>query len=63
MDFGARPVPALPKAGVLIAPYATPSIGLPFVLFYGSMWVVYAYAFGYLILWRMRRPSREKPPV
>lgn len=62
VDFGTRPVPALPKAGVLIAPYATPSIGLPFVLFYGSMWVVYLYAFGYLILWRMRRPSRGKPP-
>lgn len=62
VDFGVRPVPALPKAGVLIAPYATPSIGLPFVLFYGSMWVVYAYAFGYLILWRMRRPSQGKPP-
>ena len=62
VDFGTRPVPALPKAGVLIAPYATPSVGLPFVLFYGSMWVVYLYAFGYLILWRMRRPAQEKPP-
>jgi Ni/Fe-hydrogenase subunit HybB-like protein len=62
VDFGARPAPALPKAGVLIAPYATPSIGLPFVLFYGSMWVVYVYAFGYLILWRMRRSAQEKPP-
>jgi Big-like domain-containing protein len=62
VDFGGRPVPALPKAGILIAPYATPSIGLPFVLFYGSMWVVYLYAFGYLIVWRMRRAPRGKPP-
>jgi Ni/Fe-hydrogenase subunit HybB-like protein len=61
VDFGFRPAPALPRAGVLIAPYATPAIGLPFVIFYGIMWVVYCYAFGYLILWRMRRPKQEKP--
>jgi Ni/Fe-hydrogenase subunit HybB-like protein len=62
VDFGARPAPALPTAGVLITPYATPAIGLPFVLFYGIMWVVYFYAFGYLIFWNMRRAGREKHP-
>jgi hypothetical protein len=61
VDFGFRPAPALPRAGILIAPYATPAIGLPFVIFYGIMWVVYCYAFGYLILWRMRRPKQDKP--
>jgi hypothetical protein len=62
VDFGSRPSPALPAAGVLIAPYATPAIGLPFVIFYGAMWVVYVYVFGYLILWRVRRSGQEKPP-
>jgi Ni/Fe-hydrogenase subunit HybB-like protein len=60
VDFGSRPAPALPRAGVLIAPYATPAIGLPFILFYGTMWVIFFYAFGYLILWRMRRSGKEK---
>lgn len=55
VDFGPRPPAALPEAGVLITPYLTAGIGLPFVLFYGTMWVVLVYAFGYLILWRMRR--------
>jgi len=62
VDFGSRPSPALPAEGILIAPYATPAIGLPFVIFYGTMWVVYLYAFGYLILWRVRRSGQEKPP-
>ncbi|MBZ5528094.1 MAG: polysulfide reductase NrfD [Acidobacteriia bacterium] len=62
VDFGARPAPALPTAGVLIAPYATAAIGLPFVMFYGFMWLVFIYAFGYLILWRMRRSDRDKQP-
>lgn len=55
LDFGARPAPALPRHGVLITPYATPAIGLPFLVFYGTIWLVFLYAFGYLILWRMRR--------
>ncbi|MBI1939972.1 MAG: hypothetical protein HYS33_00535, partial [Acidobacteria bacterium] len=57
VDFGPRPAPALPAEGVLIAPYATPAIGIPFLVFYGIMWVVYVCAFGYLVLWRMRRSS------
>jgi hypothetical protein len=59
VDFGARPAPSLPRAGVLITPYATPTIAVPFLLFYGTMWVAFAYAFGYLILWKMRRLSRD----
>jgi len=55
VDFGARPAPALPQQAVLIAPYAAPAIGLPFLLFYGTMWGVFLYAFGYLVLWQMRR--------
>jgi len=54
VDFGARPTPALPRIGVLITPYATPSIAVPFLLFYGAMWVAFIYAFGYLMLWKMR---------
>lgn len=57
VDFGARPAPSLPRVGVLITPYATSSIAVPFLLFYGTMWVAFVYAFGYLILWKMRRPQ------
>ena len=59
VDFGARPSPSLPTVGVLITPYATPYIAAPFLLFYGAMWVAFIYAFGYLILWKMRRLSQE----
>jgi molybdopterin-containing oxidoreductase family membrane subunit len=54
VNFGERPKPALPKLAVLITPYATPQIELPFVLFYGTMWIAFIYAFGYLVLWKMR---------
>ncbi|MGB9105814.1 MAG: NrfD/PsrC family molybdoenzyme membrane anchor subunit, partial [Terriglobales bacterium] len=57
VNFGERPAPALPHIGVLITPYATAAIAVPFLLFYGAMWVVFAYAFGYLIAWRMRKQS------
>lgn len=57
VDFGARPAPSLPRVGVLITPYATSSIAVPFLLFYGTMWVAFVYAFGYLIFWKMRRLS------
>ena len=60
VDFGSCPPPALPAAGVLITPYWTASIALPFVLFYGIMWGTFIYAFGYLAFWRMRR-SAPKP--
>lgn len=54
VNFGSRPIPTLPKEGVLITPYPTAAIGLPFLLFYGSCWVAFSYAFGYLVYWRMR---------
>ncbi len=63
VDFGARPSASLPKIGVLITPYATPTIALPFLLFYGTMWVAFIYAFGYLILWKMRRLSQDSLPA
>jgi len=47
----------------LITPYATPSIAVPFLLFYGMMWVAFIYAFGYLILWKIRGFSRAADPV
>ncbi len=55
VDFGDRPLPSLPEAGMLITPYATPHIALPFLAFYGTMWVVFVYTFGYMIVWKMRR--------
>jgi hypothetical protein len=44
---------------VLITPYATPYIAVPFLLFYGAMWVAFLYAFGYLILFKMRKLSQK----
>jgi hypothetical protein len=60
VDSSPRPLPALPQAGNLIAPYVTPPIAMPFLLFYGTMWVVFAYAFGYLILWKMRKATKDQ---
>lgn len=57
VDFGPRPAVSLPQAGMLITPYATSAIAAPFFLFYGSMWVAFLYAFGFLIVWKMRRPA------
>lgn len=67
VDFGSRPSPALPAAGVLITPYATPPIAISFLLFYGTMWVVFVYVFGFLILKRLRAadtaPEQSTNPV
>jgi hypothetical protein len=62
VDFGARPAPSLPRVGVLITPYATSYIAAPFLLFYGTMWVAFIYAFGYLILWKIRGFPRAAHP-
>ncbi|MBI2677964.1 MAG: polysulfide reductase NrfD [Candidatus Koribacter versatilis] len=59
VEFGLPPAPGLPRTGVLITPYATPGIGIPFLGFYGFMWVVFTYTFGYLVLYRMRRVRQE----
>jgi hypothetical protein len=63
VDFGPRPLTSLPSTGVLITPYATPSIAVPFLVFYGIMWVAFVYTFGYLILWKMRRVPRDTEPA
>jgi Ni/Fe-hydrogenase subunit HybB-like protein len=60
VDFGPRPEISLPPEGVLITPYATPAIALPFVCFYGTMWVVFCYV-GYLMVWRMRKVRGQQP--
>jgi Ni/Fe-hydrogenase subunit HybB-like protein len=63
VNFGPRPLTSLPSTGVLITPYATPSIAVPFLVFYGIMWVAFVYTFGYLILWKMRRVPRDTEPA
>jgi len=63
VDFGARPLPALPTVGVLVGPDFSPEIGLPFLCFYGGMWCVFAYCVGYLVIWRMRRARETWPQV
>jgi hypothetical protein len=59
VDFGPRPEISLPPEGVLITPYPTAGIALPFVFFYGLMWVVFFYV-GYLIIWRLRKIRRHQ---
>ena len=58
-----RPEPGLPKEGMLISPKATLWVSLPFVLFFGAMWLAFAYSFGYLVLWQMRRATSHHPRV
>lgn len=60
VDFGPRPAASLPREGVLITPYPTAGIGVPFLFFYGIMWVVFSYVFGYLVVWRMRRARAQE---
>lgn len=50
-----KPGKALPEEGMMISPTPTFWVAAPFTLFFGTMWVVFLYAFGYLIIWRMRR--------
>lgn len=60
IDFGTRPPPSLPEEGVLIAPYPTFLAAFPFLLFYGSCWLVFLYAFGWLVFWKMRHADCPK---
>jgi Ni/Fe-hydrogenase subunit HybB-like protein len=53
VDWGARPQPSLPSQGVLITPYATPWIGLPFLGFFGLVWSVFVYIGVYLLWFRL----------
>jgi Ni/Fe-hydrogenase subunit HybB-like protein len=53
VDFGPRPDPGLPAEGVLITPYATAWIGLPFLGFFGMIWFVFFYIGVYLLFWRL----------
>ena len=53
VDFGPRPEPSLPSEGVLITPYATAWIGLPFLGFFGLVWLVFIYIGVYLLWYRL----------
>jgi hypothetical protein len=59
VDFGPCPAAGLPAVGVLITPYATAPITLSFAFFYGTIWVSFFYAFGYLLFWKMRRAGKN----
>src|SRR5262249_48075159 len=48
-----RPPRSLPQEGVLITPYPTFGISFPFILFFGTMWIVFIYV-AYTV-WRIRR--------
>jgi molybdopterin-containing oxidoreductase family membrane subunit len=54
-----RPEPSLPEQGVLIAPYPTWGISLPFLVFFGTMWIIFAYVA--YTLWRVRRLGSPGP--
>ena len=53
VSFRPRPEPSLPTEGVLITPYATPWIGVPFLGFFGLIWLVFLYIGIYLLWWRL----------
>jgi hypothetical protein len=53
VDFGPRPEISLPPGGVLIAPYATAWIALPFWVFFGVTWLVLLYFGCYVLCWRL----------
>jgi molybdopterin-containing oxidoreductase family membrane subunit len=52
-----RPAPSLPQGGMLITPYPTFWISFPFVLFFGTMWVVFAYVTW--LVWHMRQTGKS----
>ncbi|HEX8713523.1 MAG TPA: NrfD/PsrC family molybdoenzyme membrane anchor subunit [Terracidiphilus sp.] len=60
VDFGARPAPSLPSHGILITPYATAAIGVPFLVFFGATWVAFIYIGIYLLWIRLPRLRREQ---
>ena len=59
VDFAPLPEVSLPPEGVLITPYPTAAIALPFLIFYGTMWVVFFYV-GYLMIWRLRKIHKHQ---
>ena len=59
VDFGPCPSSALPDMGILITPYPTPGVTLPFAGFYGLTWVLVLYSVGYLVLWRIPRSGKS----
>ena len=63
VDFGPRPSQTLPAAGSFITPYPTPGITISFLFFFGLPLLVICYAFGYRILWCLRRVSKEAGKV
>jgi hypothetical protein len=60
IDFGPRPEVSLPSEGVLIAPYATAWIGVPFLVFFGLMWLAFFYFGGYVLWWRLPQIRRQQ---
>jgi hypothetical protein len=60
VDFGARPAPSLPSQGVLITPYATAAIGVPFLAFFGATWLGFIYIGVYLLWFRLPRIRKEQ---
>ncbi len=60
VDFGPRPEPSLPSQGVLITPYATAWIGLPFLGFFGLVWLVFIYIGVYLLWFRLPQVRKQQ---
>ena len=60
VDFGVRPAPSLPSQGVLITPYATAWIGIPFLMFFGMIWSVFLYVGVYLLFIRLPQVRKEQ---
>jgi molybdopterin-containing oxidoreductase family membrane subunit len=60
IDFSPRPAPALPSHGVLITPYATAAIGMPFLAFFGATWIAFIYIGVYLLWIRLPQIRRQQ---
>jgi hypothetical protein len=60
VDFGPRPEISLPAEGVLIAPYTTPWVGIPFFIFFGLTWFAFVYFGGYVLFWRLPQVRKHR---
>ncbi len=60
VDFGPRPAISLPSEGVLIAPYITAWVGLPFFAFFGLTWLAFFYFGGYVLFWGLPRIRKHQ---
>ena len=60
VDFGPRPEISLPSEGILIAPYATAWVAVPFWALFGLTWFALFYFGCYVLFWRLPQIRRQQ---